>query len=168
AIYRSSHASPVRADDCPSDFAYDAEADARIRGVGIAAQPPCRAGLRRRTGPRTTPHHPRPAARLAPGPAVGGRAPVAVLPAVGHPPADIARHIVKAECIGPVRAHRRRTPRAIVESLERVAPLPATGRGVAATGEVAGPLRRRAITPGKAALAAGAEHVLELGLGRQP
>src|SRR5690606_36804719 len=90
------------------------------------------------------------------------------MPAIGDPLADIAGEVVKTECIGRVRPHPRRAPRVVAIAVEGIAPMASTGRLVLAAGEVAGPLGRGAIAPGEPRVAAGAQHVLELGFARQP
>src|SRR5690606_35780797 len=151
-----------------SDLADDPEADARVGRGGRAAQAPGRACLRRRVGPRATTHHLVPAAGIDPRPTVGGGAPVAVVPAVGDPLADVAGDVVKAECIGCVAAHRRRAPGIVGIPVEGIAPFAPARRAVPAAGEVATARRRRPLAPRIGRLAAGAEHVLELRLAWQP
>src|SRR5690606_15571034 len=106
-------------------------------------------------------------ARVDPCAAVGRGPPVGVVPAVRDPFADIAGHVVKAECIGRVAADRGGTPGAVVVARERIAPLAPTGRTVTTAGEVARICRRLPVPPREAGLAAGPQHVLELGLAGQ-
>src|SRR3546814_13179732 len=89
---------------------------------------PCGSGLLRRTGPGATTHDPRAAARVHPGLAVFGRTPVAVMPAVGDPLADIACEVVKAICIGGEAGDRCGPPQALGVGGEGVVPTPAAGR----------------------------------------
>src|SRR3546814_8911143 len=93
---------------------------------------------------------PRAAARIHPGLAVAGRTPVAVMPAIGDPFADIAGKVVKAVCIGGEAGDGRRPPEAVGVTGERVVPVPAAGRLVAAAGEVAGIRGRCPVAPREA------------------
>ena len=142
--------------------------DARVGVVGIAAQPPRRTRLRRRTRPRTTAHHPRPATGVDPGRAVTGRAPVAVVPAIGDPFADIAGQVVKAVSIRLVAAHRRRAPGAVAVAGECVA---ASCARSATTSRPPVKLpdarRRRCRRPTGSGWRSGAQRVFELGLAGQ-
>src|SRR5688572_19054941 len=110
-----------------SDIARHAETGARGGGIGLAAHAPRRARLFRRTGPGTATHHALATPGVDPGLATARGTTIGVVPAIGDPFADIARHVVKTECIGRIASDRRRPPGAIVIAGERIAPVPATG-----------------------------------------
>src|SRR5690606_13119337 len=109
AVRIHAHRSPSSA----LDAAHHAEADARAGHVRIHPRTPGRAGLRRRTGPGTATHHPRPATGVVPGRTVGRGAPVAGMPAVGDPLGNIAGQVVKTPCIGPEAPGRGHAPVAV-------------------------------------------------------
>src|SRR5690606_8327402 len=109
----------------------------------------------RRAGPRTAAIHALAATRVDPGRAGRRRAAETGVPAVRHPFADIAGHVVKAECIRREAADRRRPPEAVAVSAEGVAPAPALRRHVAAAGEVLDRRGRRAVAPRVARLGTG-------------
>src|SRR5690606_36822587 len=70
-------------------IAHDPETESCIGGVDVRRGAPGRAGLGRRTGPGTAADDLVAAAGIDPGRTVTRRAPVAVVPAVGDPLADV-------------------------------------------------------------------------------
>src|SRR5688572_1849416 len=104
-------------------LAHEAESEPRIGGVAVRRQSPGRTHLRRRARPRSASDRALAAARVDPGLAVSGGAPIPVVPAIGDPLADVAAQVVKVECIGRVAPGRRRAPEPIRVVLEGVAPV---------------------------------------------
>src|SRR5688572_12217790 len=105
-----------------SELADDAEPQPCIGGVAVRGLAPGRPHLCRCAQPGPAADHARPAPRVHPGLAVGGCTPVTLVPAVGHPLADVARKVVKTECIGRETTHWRGTPCGIAIALEGIAP----------------------------------------------
>src|SRR4249919_1113541 len=120
--------------ECGLQLPYEAEAEPRIGGVAVRRQAPRRTHLRRRAQPRAAADHALAATRVDPGLAVGRRAAVAFVPAVGHPLADVAGQVVKAECIRCESPCRREPPVAVAIACEGVMPLAASGRTVESAG----------------------------------
>src|SRR5690606_36374332 len=114
-----------------SEFPDHPEADPGVGGVARRRRAPGRPGLLRRAGPGTAADHVDPAARVDPGGGIARGAAVAIVPAVGHPFADVARKIVQAPFVRRERGYRRRAPVAVAIAFEGVAPAASAPRPVA-------------------------------------